>query len=156
MKSTTLRNLLLMAERAEQAAALLLADLQQQAQRAQQTQAQLHAFGLEYRLTALDGRQGDGRVGFAADALAFGQRLHTTAASQHAACQSLGRQAEAARHALAIAQQRVQSIQKLLDHGLKLELRVRAQAAQREIEEVIGARWQAHRDAGTDRAKSTW
>lgn len=150
MKSDALKALVALAKTQEDRVAAQLRDAQSKQQRAVQLREQLDNFGLEYRHAALDAVRSGGQVGFVTDALAFGQRLHRTAAEQVDAIAGYQARREEAQRALVLAQHRVQAIQKVLDKALRQE---RAAVDRRQLiesEDMINAR--LSQKVGMDRA----
>lgn len=150
MKSLLLQQMLALARSQEDRAAALLRVAQTQLQRATALQLQLEDFGSEYRRTALDAQRSGGNIGFATDALAFGQRLHGTAGDQAQAIVGHTAGRDAAQRALAQLQHRRQGLEKLLKKAQREEQAARDRRAQATLDDSIGARWV--RTMGTESA----
>jgi len=150
MKSDALKALVALARTQEDRIAAQLRDVQAKLQRAEQLRLQLDDFGLEYRHAALDNGRSGGQLGFVSDALAFGQRLHRTAAEQVGAIADHRARREEVQRALVLAQHRVQAIQKVLDKALRVERVAVERRQQIEVEDMISAR--LNQKAGMDRA----
>jgi len=140
MNAKTLKLLVIQAHNREEAALQALRATQGKLRRAAALQQQLEDFGQEYRQAALDAQRSGGRVGFAMDAQAFGQRLHGTAGEQrpviadHTATRDQQQQ-----QAIAL-QHRREGLEKLLQAALRLEQRQVDRHLQKELDDVINAR----------------
>lgn len=141
MKPLLLQQMLALARSQEDRAAALLRAAQTQLQRATALQQQLEDFGSDYRRAALDAQRSGGRIGFAMDALAFGQRLHGTAGDQAQAIVGHTAGRDAAQRVLAQLQHRRQGLEKLLKKAQREEQTVLQRRAQATLDDVIGARW---------------
>jgi flagellar export protein FliJ len=141
MKSVLLQQMLAMARSQEDRAAGVLRAALAQLQRATALQQQLEDFGSDYRQAALDAQRSGGRIGFAMDALAFGQRLHGTAAEQALAIVGHTTGRDRAQRVLAQLQLRRQGLEKLLEVALRAEQTRRDRRAQATLDDVVGARW---------------
>lgn len=141
MKPALLEPMLALARSQEDRAAAQLRAAQAQLQRATALQQQLEDFGSDYRRAALDAQRSGGRIGFAMDALAFGQRLHGTAGDQAQAIVGHTAGRDAAQRALAQLQHRRQGLEKLLKKAQREEQATLDRRAQATLDDVIGARW---------------
>ena len=141
MKPLLLQQMLALARSQEDRAAVRLRASQAQLQRATALQQQLEDFGSDYRLAALDAQRSGGRIGFAMDALAFGQRLHGTAGDQAQAIVGHTAGRDAAQRTLAQLQHRRQGLEKLLKKAQREEQATLDRRAQATLDDVIGARW---------------
>jgi flagellar export protein FliJ len=150
MKPDLLQQLLALARTQEDRAAAMLRAAQSQLQRASALQQQLEDFGSDYRRAALDAQRSGGRIGFAMDALAFGQRLHGTASEQAQAILGHTAGRDAAQRVLAQLQHRRQGLEKLLKKALREQQATLDRRAQATLDDVIGARWA--RATGTENA----
>lgn len=152
MEINTLETLLNLARREEDRSAAQLSVALRQLERAQQIAHQLHSFGNEYRLAAVTPGVGTGGVGFANDALAFGQRLHGTAFEQQARVREQEQRCEVARQALAQARSRADGLQRLWQKAQQQVRLAGARRAERVIDDWAATRW--GQGVGTKRAVS--
>ena len=150
MDAKILQQLVALARGQEDRGAGALRAAQAQVTRATALQQQLEDFGSDYRLAALDAQRSGGQIGFAIDALAFGQRLHGTAAEQAAAIAGHAERRDAAARALGQLQHRRQGLEKLLKKALREQQRAQDKRQQAELDDVISARWA--RMLGTENA----
>ncbi len=150
MQASTLRQMVALARSREDHAAAELRAAQARLQRSLEMHEQLDSFGTEYRLAALDPQRSASRVGYTVDALAFGQRLHATAAQQKAGITHQEVLCEASQRALVQVRHRAQILQKMLDKELRKQRLAVERREEREVEEVINTRW--HQRTGTEPA----
>lgn len=150
MQMNTLQALCALARRDEDRAAAQLSAALRQLARVQQIQHQLQSFGTEYRAAAVNAQVGAGVVGFATDALAFGQRLHGTAMEQEARVAEHGQRCAFARDALAQARLRSDGLQALWKQAQRSERLALIRREEHGFDELAAARWV--RRVGTERA----
>lgn len=151
MDSRTLRLMVTLARNQELRVAEQVRAAHAKVQRGRQLQQQLERFGDDYGQAAMDAARSGSVAGFVADAQAFGQRLHRTAAEQQTAIAAQTSRREAAQQALMKCQHRVEALQAVLGKVVRREAVAAERRAEAQLDDMIGARHQ--REGGTKTAK---
>jgi|GEM_PF-1378339 len=153
MDSRTLRLMVTLARNQELRVAEQVRAAHAKVQRGQQLQQQLERFGDDYGHAAMDAARSGSQAGFVADAQAFGQRLHRTAADQEAAIAAQAARRDTAQRALLACQHRVEALQTVLAKALRKEAARDRRRAEAALDDTVAARHQ--REDGTKSATLT-